>query len=183
MSPHDHLVDLAKKLAGNHRKFQSFAWSERPEDDANWCIVYTTNRDADALTRSNAHVIRETMNVHDESGDCRSERHSHWACGWVDGYAIRVYDSQGQLTPAFIAYAELALQLEEYGGALDEDHFSQEEEEEEANEVWANCYRPKSRIEYIRAHRSQFEFRSFADMLGSVRGRYFGGYASDLVHS
>lgn len=56
-----------------------------------------------------------------------------------------------------------------------------EAEEEQAQEVWRDCYRPKARIEYIREHREQFEFRSFADMLGCVRGRYFAGYASELL--
>lgn len=40
----------------------------------------------------------------------------------------------------------------------------------------------RERVEYIRKHRSQFEFRDFADMLGCVRGKYFAGYASELIH-
>lgn len=54
-------------------------------------------------------------------------------------------------------------------------------ETEAAQEVWRTCYSDAERIDYIREHRSQFEFRSFADMLGCVRGRYFAGYASELL--
>ncbi len=178
MNLSEHVADLAAKLAGNHRKFESFGWSERPEDDQQWCIVYTSNRDANALTRSNARVIAKALDAFSED-DCRAESHSHWACGHVDGYAIRVYDAAGNVTPAFTAYAELVIALEDYP-VLDDEDFSAEEEEE-ANEVWKNCYRDSERLEYIRANRSQFEFHDFADLLGSVRGRHFGGYASELL--
>jgi hypothetical protein len=181
MSPLDHAEDLAKELAGNHRKFESFGWHDRPEDDTEWCIVYTTNRDADALTRSNARVIGKALEPYctgEDNADCREEHHGHWACGWVDGYAIRVRRN-GELTPAFLAYAELATALSDYP-VLDDGDFSNEEHEE-AQLVWSQCYKDSSRLEYIRDNREQFEFHSFADMLGCVRGKCFAGYASELI--
>jgi hypothetical protein len=54
-------------------------------------------------------------------------------------------------------------------------------ETEEADQIWTNCYDTAERIAYIRAHRHHFEFRNFADLLGCVRGRYFSGYASELI--
>jgi hypothetical protein len=33
----------------------------------------------------------------------------------------------------------------------------------------------------MREHRSQFDARSFADLLGCARGKYFLGYASELL--
>ena len=54
-------------------------------------------------------------------------------------------------------------------------------ETEEAERVWRDCYSASERIAYIERNRSQFEFRSFADMLGCVRGNYFSGYASELI--
>lgn len=63
---------------------------------------------------------------------------------------------------------------------LDEFDFS-EREMTAANDIWRDCYRPKERVEYIRKHRSQFEFRDWLDMLGCVRGNYFAGYASELI--
>jgi len=54
-------------------------------------------------------------------------------------------------------------------------------EEEEAQRVWRECYSTSERIEYVRRHSSQFDFRSFSDLLGCVRGRYFAGYASELL--
>ena len=54
-------------------------------------------------------------------------------------------------------------------------------EEEEAARVWRDCYRESERIKYIRAHRSQFDFRGLADLMGCVRGKFFAGYASELL--
>jgi hypothetical protein len=178
MTPDEHIADLALKLAGNHTRFESFGLhGDRPEDfDTNWAIVYTSNRDSGALERSNARVIAAALAPFEDAVSCS---HGHWAVGHVDGYEICVYDARGNITEAFRAYAELALAIEEYP-ILDESDFS-EEEETEANETWKHCYKPSTRLDYIREHREQFEFRSFADMLGSVRGNYFGGYASELI--
>jgi hypothetical protein len=55
-------------------------------------------------------------------------------------------------------------------------------EDRYAQETWRSCYNDAERIEYIRDHRDQFEFRTFADMLGCARGRYFAGYASELIN-
>jgi hypothetical protein len=54
-------------------------------------------------------------------------------------------------------------------------------EVEEANRVWQDCFNDRQRIAYIRKHRSQFEFQSFAEMLGCCRGKWFNGYASELL--
>jgi hypothetical protein len=64
---------------------------------------------------------------------------------------------------------------------LNENDFS-EREQEAADETWRNCYREKERIKYIRAHRSQFSFASFRDLLDCVRGKFFAGYASELIN-
>lgn len=187
MSPLDHAEDLAAKLIGNHRKFEAFGWGARPEDDENWTIVYTHNRDSDALDRSNAHVIAKALADFPET-DVRAERHGHWAVGWVEGFAIRVRNDKGELTPAFLAYAELATALKDYP-ILDESHFS-ELETEEALATWENCYSDRERLEYIRKHWHQFE-RCHAEhygakaawqcLLANVRGREFDGYASELL--
>ncbi len=182
MDATDHAEDLAKKLVGNWKKFESFGWHDAPEDADQWAIVYTHNRDSDALARSNAHVIGEAMApflTGEDDADAMSEHHGHWACGWIDGYAIRVRNAEGALTSAFLAYAELHASMADYP-VLDETHFS-ETEEKEAEETWRACYRDAERLDYIRKHRSQFEFRSFADLLGCVRGKFFAGYASELL--
>jgi hypothetical protein len=122
----DHVTDYARRLAGNHRKFPCFGWSARPEDDERWTIVYTHNRDSGLLEQSNAHVIEKTLEPYTEgeTPDVVAESHNHWACGWVDGYAIRVYRADGSITDAFRAYVGLALQLEDYP-VLDEEDYSE----------------------------------------------------------
>lgn len=54
-------------------------------------------------------------------------------------------------------------------------------ETEEADRVWRDCYDISERIAYIKHNRNQFDFDSFADMLGCVRGSYFKGCASELL--
>ncbi len=54
-------------------------------------------------------------------------------------------------------------------------------EQEEADLTWKICFEPTGRIAYIRKFRSQFQFHNLADLIGCVRGKYFSGYASELL--
>jgi hypothetical protein len=146
-----------------------------------WFIAAAVHRDSDCLTRSNFDVFKRELNALPEvkawSGDespIQIERFTHWAVGWCDYLII---DPACQ---AAVALAEsMREQLENYPVA-DDEHFSATEQTE-ADETWANCYNPKERIACIRQHRSQFEFSSCVDLLGCVRGKYFAGYASELL--
>lgn len=140
------------------------------------------NRDSDALTRANfdsaveaLKAIPEPEGWGEDQNPWEIVREGHWAVGWVEWITIH-QDATQHLEAA----NEMAGALSDYPVLCDE-RFS-EYEETEAQEVWERCYSPQERIKYIRQHRSQFEFRSFSDLLGSVRGQYFGGYASDLIH-
>lgn len=42
-------ITLANELKGNWKKFNSFCWSDSPDDSENWGIVYTHNRDSGHL--------------------------------------------------------------------------------------------------------------------------------------
>lgn len=178
------VVAAATKLANNHARFESFAWSTRCEleSPADYAIVYLSNRDSDVLDRSNEGAILKAMASHMQSytdGEAWEESHNHWAVGHVDGIVIRVYAPDGSITAAFRTLHAMAMRLQEYP-ILDETDFS-EREQEEADRVWEQCYRPAERLEYIRRHRSQFDFHGFADLMGCVRGKYFAGYASELL--
>lgn len=54
-------------------------------------------------------------------------------------------------------------------------------EDEVAQETWRTCYSDSERLAYIRDHRDDFNFHDFADLMGCVRGKYFSGYASELL--
>ncbi len=100
-------------------------------------------------------------------------RFGHWACGWLEIILVRPgskAEAEAQECEACLANYPI----------LDDMHCS-EVEQTEANEVWSNCYSTLQRLAYIKSHRSQFEFHSFADMLSCVRGNYFAGYASELI--
>jgi hypothetical protein len=136
---------LAAEAAGNWAKFDSFAWFEPPENPADVCIVYTSNRDSDIIDRANAKAIAAELAEFIESGDVRPESHSHWAVGHVDGYSIRVYTDDGQITAAFRTWCDIRARLENYP-ILDESLHS-EMESEAQSESWDNW----ARSDYVRA--------------------------------
>lgn len=181
MTNEEHMHNLAESLAGNFLKFDSFAMREKPEDPERWCIVYTHNRDSGITDRSNAYVIREALKPYlsGEHDLCRVFEANHWAVGWVSGYLMRIFTgTDGELTPWFKAYAELAIAMEDYP-ILDENHHS-ELEREDADETWSNCYNEQERLVHLRDHWSGYRdcFASVGGLLTCVRG----GFAPWSVH-
>lgn len=141
-----------------------------------WPATYSAgvgqSRDSDALERSNFACMLKAIGGETETVQVVRER--HWAVGWVEWIAIHQDDET-----ALAIADEVQERLANYP-VVNEDHWS-ELEQEDAHETWANCYDPQERIDYIRAHRSQFEFHDMADLIGCVRGKYFAGYASELL--
>lgn len=140
------------------------------------------SRDSDALERANFDAMVAALKAVGEPGCWPHDfaafqivRESHWAVGWVEWIAIH------ESATALLERASQIMESFEDYPVIDENLFSQYENDE-ANETWKNCYDPKERVEYIRKHASQFEFHGLADMLGCVRGNYFAGYASELIH-
>ena len=136
-----------------------------------WGLLLTRTRDADVLTQSNWEGALAELGG--ESDDVEVIRIGHWACGWIEFLGVRegtdVYERAVEIRNALLDYP-----------VLDEEDFSQREWDE-AQRVWADCYRVQDRIRYIREHRSQFEFRDFAELLANVRGNVFSGYPSELL--
>jgi len=123
----DHVEDYAKEMVGNWKEFDSFGWSNDYIDDPdNWAIMYTSNRDSGLLSKSNEEVIDKEMEPFVEDGSAFSESHGHWACGHIDGYSFRVYDSEGKPTAVCKALCEITMSLEQYP-VLDESDYSQKE--------------------------------------------------------
>lgn len=144
--------------------------ASRPEYYGSGC---GQTRDSDALERSNFRSMLKKLGG--ESETVIVVRENHWACGWVEWIAIHQDDEKS------LAIAdEIKGRLENYPVVCESD-FS-DLETEEANQVWKDCYGPHERLDYIRAHPFQFEFRDFADMLSCARGNYFAGYASELLN-
>lgn len=144
---------------------------------AEWPEYYSSgvgqSRDSDALERSNFVSMLKALGG--ESDTVIVVREGHWAVGWIEWIAIHESDEKA-LTEA----DEIMGALADYP-VIDDSHWS-ETESEEANEVWANCYDDSERLEYIRKFRDQFEFHNYADLIGCARGKYFCGYASELLY-
>lgn len=142
-------------------------------DQQDWLVAPVShNRDSEPLSESNFAVFLKALGG--ESDNVQVHRFGHWGPGWFEIILINPN------------CADLVKQAEDMETALadypvlDEMDFS-EREQNEADEIWRNCFKPQERIAYIRKHRSQFEFNGLTDMLGCVRGNYFSGYASELI--
>jgi hypothetical protein len=133
----------ARQMAGNWRRFDSFAWSRgyRLEDADRWCIWYTSHRDAGLLALSNEKAINKRLKPfsNGDDPDLVFERHSHWAVGHVDGFSIRVYRDDGTITDAFKEFCSIKERLEDYPILDEQDYGERELEatlENYASEMW-----------------------------------------------
>jgi hypothetical protein len=140
--------------------------------DGYYSAGFGQHRDSDCLARSNFRVALKALEAVSER--IRRVRESHWAVGWVEWIAIPADDFA-----ALKAADEMCAAVDSYPVLSDQDH--SELEQEEADRFWRESFSPKERLAYIRKFRSQFDFRNFADLLGCVRGKYFAGYASELL--
>jgi len=120
------LEETAKELVGNWMEFDCFSWdrSSQLENADQYFLVYTHNRDSTLTEESNAEAIYQALQPFLDRKPCdvMEEHHNHWAVGWVDGYAVRVY-RRGRITKAFRTWYELQQRLADYP-VLDEDDYS-----------------------------------------------------------
>jgi len=120
----------AKDVAGNWRRFESFAWHRAYDlDDAdNWAIIYTSNRDSGLLALSNEQAINKLLEQYadGEDPDLVFETHSHWAVGHVSGLSVRVFRSDGTISDAFKEVCRIQERLDDYP-LLDESDYSERE--------------------------------------------------------
>jgi len=130
------------------------------------------SRDSDELEQSNFAIMLRDLGG--ESDTVIVVRESHWAVGWIEWIAIH------ESNEAALKIADDNMErLEQYPVLSEEDWSAREDES--AQQLWSECYSVKERIQYIREHKSQFEFHDWSDMRGCVAGKYFAGYASELL--
>ena len=147
------------------------------DDRQDWLVLpCSRNRDSDCLAESNFAAALKSLGG--EGADVEVHRFGHWACGWFEVIIVRPC-SEAEKEATRIEDA-----LEDYPILDESDH--SERELAEADRVWeqyrvSGLSQEASRIEYIREHRSQFEFHDMTDLMGCVRGKYFAGYASELL--
>ena len=125
------IEERAESMANNHKLFKSFSWTDRPSEGV-WCLHYTHTRDSDRVERSNGEAIAIEM-LKESSDDVSLEHHTHFAVGWVDGVAVKVYGDDGKITEAFGKLHELLERIEDYP-ILDENAHAALESEELAEE-------------------------------------------------
>ena len=131
------IEERAAAMADNHKNYKDFSWTDRPSEGV-WCLHYTHTRDSDRVERSNGKAIAVEM-LKESSDDVSLEHHTHFAVGWVDGVAVKVYGDDGAVTEAFQKLHELLEKIEEYP-ILDEDGYSSLENDE-LTEQMSQCIR------------------------------------------
>ena len=148
------LTEAADSVAGNWKRFEWFAWYDKPaaDDLESWGLIYTHNRDSGPLDRCNAAEIADALApfAEAEESDVVFETHNHWAVGHVDGFAIRVRRPNGDITEAFATYHALAERIADYP-ILNESRLS-EMEVEESEDAWEDW----ARHEFGRALEARF---------------------------
>jgi hypothetical protein len=123
---------LAETLAGNHLRFESFAWRSKPEDSQNWGLYTLVTRDSDLLEQSNSDAIqKEFEEKFPESDNYYVGSFGHWACGWVEHLCIKVYtdNTQTETTEEFKLLEKLINNLDDYPILDDEDFCNREYED------------------------------------------------------
>lgn len=109
----------AKECANNWKSWRDFGIRDSEDHEGHY-IFYTSNRDSGLLDRSNEAQIKEALDAFPEE-QVMPFGAKHWACGYVDGFSVLVYDSEGNLTPAFAELCKLAASLADYS-ILNEEH-------------------------------------------------------------
>jgi len=133
-------TDIGPTMEESHAR-DAFYYGPNP--DAR--IIYSMHRDSDIGTRCNFQAFINALDPDNNHGYFAVERSSHWAVGWID-YLIITPDAPSsaiQQTLNLLAY------LDDSYPVLDEDLLS-EMEYEECAEIWANCYSPADRLDYLR---------------------------------
>ena len=130
------IEQAAAEAVGNWTKFTCFGWHARPDDAEMWFIWYLRTRDSEILDIVNAKVVENEM-AEIEEDDWTYERHSHWGPGWLEGVCVRVYDPDGNVTPAFRKVHRLAERLEDYP-LLDEEEYYRCLNEEQLSSIILN---------------------------------------------
>lgn len=131
------LEQCAAEYAGNWMKQSDFGWSGKPEHKPENCgLYYYLNRDSEISAQSNAEQIKEILAgyigwMDGDGADIEIQTHNHWLCGWVEGLVIRVYDDEGNITPAFDTFYWAVLEPLENYPLLNEEDYCQREYDEQ----------------------------------------------------
>jgi hypothetical protein len=122
------IEEFCKEMAGNHFKIADFCWDRRSDldDPQNWCLYHYVHRDSGLVDQSNGHVIETKMRPFVARGTAHLEHFSHWAVGWIDAVAIKVYSKDGTPTKAVTVLFDLLQKLDDYP-LLDETEYCNRE--------------------------------------------------------
>jgi len=156
------LIDFLNEAPSYQIHFEGM---ENP--DADWLIVYQKNNDPSIYDSVNFEVALKMLGG--ESEDVNTMQ-----LGFLNLLCVRENSEKMKIAK------EILTILDSEWPYLDDDLYS-EREDELAQFLWQQAYNYKERIDYIRKHRSEFEFANLSDLISQVRGVYFGGNSFELV--
>src|SRR3954467_4732724 len=126
----------AASFAGNHERFHCFVWdgvSDPAADLSEWGVYHLAHRDSGLIEQSNTAAIRKVLAPWTgraaDGAEVEDQTFSHWAVGWVDALAVRVYrPGTCEPTEAFEKLRDLVESLADYPLLDESDHSRREYE-------------------------------------------------------
>lgn len=105
------VAQAARECVNNHAR-DHFWWYDRPPDPENWTVVMLASRDSEPKERERLRAVKAVMERHlsGDDPDAAFMHCTHWAVGWVEGYAVRVYRGD-VVTQAFRDFLEVTRRL------------------------------------------------------------------------
>jgi hypothetical protein len=116
LSKFKNLEDAAKEMAGNHQRWQNFMWfgSSRVNKPENIMLAYTQTFQTGILEEANHEVVANLLKpYYSEEDDPNFVADDYGASisgdrNAAQGFAVRVYDDNGEITEVFEKLYDLA---------------------------------------------------------------------------
>jgi len=122
---------FAKEFAGNWGRAggpdSCWAFNEEKHPEY-WGLLLLVSRDTSecSVEASNFAVMEKRFKkfLTGKNPSLKEVRITHWACGWIDGFGIKVYQDKGKkFTKAFLELIKIQQELERYSVLDDDDYF------------------------------------------------------------
>jgi len=114
---------FAKKSANNLAN-RKMAWRKAPKDRENWTVIYIATERSGYLERNKHAKVCKLLERAEYRDDSLEVEARHYATGKLYGVAVRVYNEDGSITPAFLrllSYSSLFSHIaDEYSDYLNE---------------------------------------------------------------
>lgn len=90
----------AAALADNwHRQDLIWDRSDQPPENEHWCLIGLETRDSDPEEQRKARQMKAKFKQYLADGTASCHRFKHWAYGWIESLAVKVWEGKASETP------------------------------------------------------------------------------------